>query len=56
MSRYDLVLGLIPGAYVVGLLATAALSVSLPIAMIVASVIAAIGLADALVFHPPSTR
>lgn len=54
MSRYDLILGLIPGVYVIGLLATAALSVSLPVAMIVASLIAAMGLIDALVLNPPA--
>jgi hypothetical protein len=53
VSRYDLVLGVIPGAYAVGVLAQAVLSVSLFVALAVASAIAITVLVDGLVVHPP---
>lgn len=53
VSRYDLILGLIPGVYAAGLAAQTVLSVSLPVVLVLASVIAATGLFDALVVHPP---
>lgn len=54
VSRYDLILGMIPGVYAVGLAAQAVLSVSLPVVLVLASVVAATGLIDALVVHPPA--
>lgn len=53
VSRYDLILGMIPGVYVMGLAAQAVLSVSLPVVLVLASVVAVTGLIDALVVHPP---
>lgn len=53
VSRYDLVLGLIPGAYAAGLLAQALLSISLIAALLVASLVAMTALVDALLVHPP---
>lgn len=53
VSRYDLILGMIPGVYVMGLAAQAMLSVSLPVVLVLASVVAVTGLIDALVVHPP---
>ncbi|MEM4781854.1 MAG: hypothetical protein QXG03_09885 [Halalkalicoccus sp.] len=53
-SRYDLHLGLIPGAYAVGLAAQAMFPVSLTLTLVLASVVAATGLFDALVVHPPA--
>lgn len=53
VSRYDLVLGLIPGAYAAGLLAQALLSVSLLAALVVASLVAMTALVDVLLVHPP---
>ena len=54
VSRYDLALGLIPGAYAAGFLAQALLSVSLIVAILVASVVAMTALADVLLVHPPA--
>ena len=54
VSRYDLILGMIPGVYVVGFAAQAMLSVSLPVMLILASLVAVTGLLDALVVHPPA--
>ncbi|MFC6906197.1 hypothetical protein [Halalkalicoccus tibetensis] len=54
ISRYDLILGMIPGVYVLGFAAQAVLSVSLPLVLLVASLVAATGLLDALVVHPPA--
>lgn len=54
VSRYDLILGMIPGVYVAGLAAQAVLSVSLPLVLLAASLVAATGLLDALVVHPPA--
>lgn len=54
VSRYDLILGMIPGVYAIGLAAQAVLSVSLPVVLVLASVVAATGLIDALVVHPPA--
>lgn len=54
VSRYDLILGMIPGVYAVGLAAQAVLSVSLPFVLLLASLVAATGLLDALVVHPPA--
>lgn len=53
VSRYDLVLGLIPGAYAAGLLVQAVLSVSLFAALVVASLVAMTALIDVLLVHPP---
>lgn len=53
VSRYDLILGMIPGVYAAGLAAQALLSISLPLVLVLASMIAATGLLDALVVHPP---
>jgi uncharacterized membrane protein YoaK (UPF0700 family) len=53
VSRYDLVLGVIPGAYAAGLLAQAVLSVSLLGALVVASLVAMTALVDGLLVHPP---
>ena len=54
VSRYDLALGLIPGAYAAGLLAQALLSISLFVALIVASLVAMTALVDVLLVHPPA--
>lgn len=54
VSRYDLALGLIPGAYAVGFLVQALLSVSLIVALLVASLVAMTALADVLLVHPPA--
>lgn len=54
VSRYDLILGMIPGVYAVGLAAQALLSVSLPVMLVLASAIAATGLLDVVVVHPPT--
>lgn len=54
VSRYDLILGMIPSVYVAGLAAQAVLSVSLPLVLLLASLVAATGLIDALVVHPPA--
>lgn len=54
VSRYDLVLGLIPGAYAAGLLAQALLSISLFVALVVASLVAMTALVDVLLVHPPA--
>lgn len=54
VSRYDLILGMIPGVYAIGLAAQAVLSVSLPVVLVLASAVAATGLIDALVVHPPA--
>ncbi|ADJ15669.1 hypothetical protein [Halalkalicoccus jeotgali] len=54
VSRYDLLLGLIPGVYALGLAAQALVSVSLPVVLVLSSLLAATGLFDALVVHPPA--
>ncbi|WP_122089115.1 hypothetical protein [Halalkalicoccus subterraneus] len=54
VSRHDLLLGLIPSAYAVGLAAQAVLSVSLPAVLVLASLVAATGVLDAVVVHPPA--
>ncbi|MDL5363632.1 hypothetical protein [Halalkalicoccus sp. NIPERK01] len=54
VSRHDLLLGLIPSVYAVGLAAQAVLSVSLPVVLVLSSLIAATGLVDALLVHPPA--
>jgi hypothetical protein len=54
VSRYDLLLGLIPGVYALGIAAQALVSISLPVVLILASVVAATGVFDALVVHPPA--
>jgi hypothetical protein len=54
VSRADLLLGMIPSVYVLGLAAQAVLSVSLPFMLVLASLVAATGLVDALVIHPPA--
>lgn len=53
VSRYDLALGLIPGAYAVGFLAQALLSISLLAALVMASLVATAALVDVLLVHPP---
>lgn len=53
VSRYDLLLGLIPGVYVLGLAAQALIPISLPAVLVLSSLLAATGLFDALVVHPP---
>lgn len=53
VSRYDLALGLIPGAYAAGFLAQALLSISLLAALLVASLVAMTALVDVLLVHPP---
>ena len=53
VSRYDLALGLIPGAYAAGLLAQTVLSVSLITALVIASLVATAALVDVLLVHPP---
>lgn len=54
VSRYDLLLGMIPGVYAVGLAAQAVLSLSLPVTLVLASIVAATGVVDALLVHPPA--
>ncbi|MCL7418953.1 MAG: hypothetical protein M8354_14115 [Halalkalicoccus sp.] len=54
VSRYDLLLGLIPGVYALGIAAQALVSISLPVVLVLASVVAATGVFDALVVHPPA--
>lgn len=54
VSRHDLILGMIPSVYAVGLAAQAVLSVSLPVVLVLSSLIAATGLVDALLVHPPA--
>lgn len=54
VSRYDLLLGMIPGVYLLGFVAQAALSISLPAMLVLASLVAATGVFDALVLHPPA--
>lgn len=54
VSRADLLLGMIPSVYVLGLAAQATLSVSLPLMLVLASLVAATGLVDALLVHPPA--
>lgn len=54
VSRYDLILGMIPGVYAVGLLAQATLPISLLAALVLASLVAATGLLDGLVLNPPA--
>lgn len=54
VSRYDLALGLIPGAYAAGLLAQTLLPVSLLVALVVASLVAMTALVDVLLVHPPA--
>lgn len=53
LSRYDLILVLIPGVYAVGLLAQATLPISLIAALVIATLVAATGLLDGLVLNPP---
>ncbi|KYH25781.1 hypothetical protein HAPAU_24590 [Halalkalicoccus paucihalophilus] len=54
VSRYDLLLGLIPGVYALGIAAQTLVSISLPVVLVLASVVAATGVFDALVVHPPA--
>ncbi|MCH7659285.1 MAG: hypothetical protein IH933_01445 [Euryarchaeota archaeon] len=54
VSRADLLLGIIPSVYIAGFAAQATLSVSLPLMLALASAVAATGLVDALVVHPPA--
>ncbi len=53
VSRSDLILGLIPGAYAAGFAAQTLVSVSLPVVVVLASMVAATGILDALVVNPP---
>jgi hypothetical protein len=54
VSRADMLLGIIPIVYIAGFAAQATLSVSLPLMLALASAVAATGLVDALVVHPPA--
>lgn len=54
VSRPDLILGMIPSVYAIGFAAQTMLSVSLPVVLVLATVVAATGLVDALVVHPPA--
>lgn len=53
LSRYDLVLLVIPVAFLAGLLATRFLSVPLPTAMAAASTVGVLAVADGLFVNPP---
>lgn len=53
VSRYDLVLTVIPLAFVTALLATDLLAVSVRESMAVASTVGALAVADALFVNPP---
>lgn len=53
-SRYDLVLAVIPTAFVVALLVENLLSVSARVALVSASVVGALAVLDALFLNPPT--
>lgn len=53
-SRYDLVLAVIPTAFVVALLVGNLLSVSARVALVSASVVGALAVLDALFLNPPT--
>ncbi len=54
VSRYDLVLGPIPGTYAAGLLVQALLALALLAALVIASLVAVTAILDVLVVHPPA--
>lgn len=54
LSRYDLVLAVIPTAFVVALLVGNLLSVSARVALVSASVVGALAVLDALFLNPPT--
>ena len=53
VSRYDLVLTVIPAAFLLAAVASGVLGVSLPTALAVGSLLGLAVLADALFLHPP---
>ncbi len=56
VSRYDLVLVVIPLAFAAALVARGVFSVSLHASVLFASVVGGLAVADALFLHPPRTR
>ena len=54
LSRFDVVLGVIPSAYAVGTVAGMVTALSLWVTLLVASTVTLVGLADALVINPPT--
>jgi len=55
ITRHDLVLAIIPSAFVVAMLVGRALSLSTEAAIATASLVGALALVDALFLHPPET-
>jgi hypothetical protein len=53
-SRYDLLLAVIPAAFLIALLANVAFSVPLRTALPAGSIVGAAALADGLFFNPPT--
>lgn len=53
LSRYDLVLAVIPAAFLVGLLAARLAGLPLRVAMVSAAAVGAIALLDGLFLNPP---
>jgi len=53
LTRYDLVLTVIPLAFVLAAVVAVILSVPLPAALAAGAILSTIGLADALFFNPP---
>jgi hypothetical protein len=54
LSRYDLVLAVIPAAFLLGLLAAASLSIPLETTLPASSLIGVLALADTLYLNPPT--
>ncbi|WP_245180722.1 hypothetical protein [Haloarcula amylovorans] len=54
MTRYDLVLALIPAAFLLALAAASVVGVALPTAFAAGSIVAVAAVTDALFLHPPT--
>ncbi|MDY6817055.1 MAG: hypothetical protein SVG88_00210 [Halobacteriales archaeon] len=55
-SRYDLVLALIPSAFVIAMLLGNLVSLSMQSQLLVASIVGAIAVIDALFLNPPNPK
>ncbi|MEM4780572.1 MAG: hypothetical protein QXG03_03275 [Halalkalicoccus sp.] len=53
VSRYDLLLGIVPAAFVLAVLASATLAISVHAALVFASLVGALAIADAIALNPP---
>ncbi len=54
VTRYDLVLALIPAAFLLALAAASVVGVALPTAFAAGSIVAVAAVTDALFLHPPT--